>query len=271
MSDFTGAIAVVTGGSRGIGRSVATELGRRRATVVVNYRNDKHQADETVRQIKAAGGDGVAVRADVEQPEDVDALFEQVATEYGRLDLFVSNAAASSFKNILDLRQHDLDRSFATNVRAFVLGAQRAVRLMDRGGRIVAVSSYGSLRAFPAYANLGSGKTAIEAWVRYMAVEFAGYGVNVNTVSGGFIDTESLTYFYGVPGMPPLSGVVPKIPKARVGTAAEMAGAVLFLLGPESEYVTGQTLVVDGGLSVVGPPFHEDTTPPLTLPSRPTS
>ena len=152
------------------------------------------------------------------------------------------------------------------NVRAFVLGAQRAVKLMRNGGRIAALSSYGSVRAYPTYANLGSNKAAVEAWVRYMAVEFAPYGINVNAVNGGLIDTESCAYFYeNVPGMAPIDSVLAKVPKGRMGSAQEVADAIAFLLAPESEYITGQTICVDGGLSVIAPPFYADTSPPLTL------
>jgi enoyl-[acyl-carrier protein] reductase III len=264
-----GKIALITGSSRGIGRELALSLGRAGATVVVNYKKNKDLAAEVVARVRELGGEAKAVGADVEQPADIDALFEAVATEYGRLDYFVCNAAASSFKNILDLKPHHLDRSYAMNVRPFVLGAQHAVKLMDNGGRIVVLSSYGSIRAYPAYANLGSAKAAIEAWVRYMAVEFGRYGINVNAVNGGIIDTDSSAYFYNVPGMAPLDDVVARIPRGRMGTAREVSDTALFLLSPASEYITGQSIVVDGGLSVLAPPFHNDLTPPLALPERP--
>ena len=153
------------------------------------------------------------------------------------------------------------------NVRAFVLGAQQAVPLMGDGGRIVVLSSYGSIRAYPTYAALGAAKAALEAYVRYMAVEFGPRGINVNAVNGGIIESDSSEYFYGVDGMPPLDTVLPKIPKRRMGTVQEVADCIAFLLHPASEYVTGQTLVVDGGLSIVAPPFHDDATGPLVLPS----
>jgi NAD(P)-dependent dehydrogenase (short-subunit alcohol dehydrogenase family) len=258
-------VAVITGSSRGIGRALALQLAGDGASVVVNYKRNADLAEQTVRDVEAAGGSAFAVKADMEQPEEIEALFDAVEHEHGRLDWFVGNAAASAFKPILELKPHHLDRSYAMNVRAFVLGAQRAVRLMDRGGRIVALSSYGSMRAYPTYATLGSAKAALEAWVRYMAIEFAHLGVNVNAVNGGIIESASSEFFYGVPGMPPLATVLPKIPKRRMGTVEEVAAAVAFLLGPDSEYITGQTLVVDGGLSVVAPPFYADAAPPLAL------
>lgn len=263
---FDDRIALITGSSRGIGRALALSLAREGATIVVNYVRKGELAEATVRDIEVLKSRAIAVQADMEQVDEIDRLFERVTAEFGRLDYFVSNAAASSFKKIVDLKAHNLDRSFDLNVRAFVLGAQRAVKLMRNGGRIVVLSSYGSIRAYPTYANLGSNKAAVEAYVRYMAVEFAPYGINVNAVNGGLIDTESCAYFYErVPGMAPIESVLSKVPKGRMGTAQEVADTIAFLLAPESEYITGQTIAVDGGLSVIAPPFYSDTTPPLSL------
>jgi enoyl-[acyl-carrier protein] reductase III len=263
---FEKKVSLITGSSRGIGRALALTLAREGAAVVVNYVRNADLAAETVREIEALGTRAIAVQADMENADEIGVLFDRVAAEFGRLDHFVSNAAASSFKKIADLKAHNLDRSFNLNVRAFVLGAQRAVKLMKDGGRIAVLSSYGSIRAYPTYANLGSNKAAVEAWVRYMAVEFAPLGINVNAVNGGLIDTESCAYFYErVPGMAPMESVLSKIPKGRMGTAAEVAETIAFLLAPESEYITGQTIAVDGGLSVIAPPFYSETSPPLSL------
>jgi len=263
-------VSLITGASRGIGRALALTLARQGGTVIVNYKKNADLAEKTVVDIEEAGGRGFAVQADVETAEGVAALFDEVARRCGRLDHFVSNAAASAFKNILDLGPHHLDRSYGMNLRSFVLGAQQAVRLMDNGGRIVALSSYGSIRAYPTYATLGAMKAAIEAWVRYMAVEFAPYGINVNAVNGGLIDSDSLAYFYEVKGMPDMQSVLDRIPAGRPGTVQEVADTITFLLGEGAGYITGQTLVVDGGLSVVAPPFFADAGDELRLPPRPT-
>lgn len=256
-------IALITGGTRGIGKALAIKLAHAGATVILNYKRNEEAALGTLGEIASAVGSAEAIQADLEDPAQVERLFDEIADRHGRLDYFISNAAASAFKPILELNVRHLDRTFALNVRAFVLGAIRAVRLMSAGGRIVALSSYGSARAYPTYANLGSAKAATEAWVRYMAVEFADHGINVNAVSGGIIETESSAYFYRVPGMPSLENVLAKVPSARQGTAQEIASVVAFLLGPESAYITGQTIVVDGGLSIVAPPFRSDATPPI--------
>lgn len=263
---FDGKVSVITGSSRGIGRTLALTLARQGASIVVNYVRTADLAEQTVREIESLGSRAIAIQANMESVEEIDLLFDRVTAEFGRLDHFVCNAAASSFKKILDLKPHNLDRSYALNVRAFVLGAQRAVKLMRQGGRIAVLSSYGSIRAYPTYANLGSNKAAIEAFVRYMAVEFAPYGINVNAVNGGLIDTESCAYFYErVPGMAPMESVLAKIPKGRMGTPQEVADAIAFLLAPESEYITGQVIAVDGGLNVIAPPFYSETSPPLSI------
>jgi enoyl-[acyl-carrier protein] reductase III len=262
-------VALITGSSRGIGRTLALSLAAQGGSVVVNYKVNEELAKEVVAGVEGRGGRAIAVQADMESPEDIDRLFDAAGQEFGRLDYFVDNAAASSFKLIKDLKLHHLDRSYAMNIRSFVLGAQRAVDLMTDGGRIVTLSSYGSIRAYPTYANLGAAKAALEAYVRYMAVEFAPLGINVNAVNGGIIESDSSAYFYGVDGMPDLhEKVLPKIPKQRMGTVKEVSGTVEFLLEPRSEYITGQSLVVDGGLTIVAPPFFDDAGEALRLPGQ---
>ena len=255
---FEGKIALITGGSRGIGRALALTLAARGAIPIVGYRRNEDAANDTVAEIERLGSTGVAIRADLERLEEIEAMFDQVQERFGRVDFFVSNASASNFRPMMELKPHHLERTFNTNVRAFVVGTQRAAKLMDRGGRIVVLSSYGSLRVFPTYANLGATKAALEMWARYMAAELAPQAINVNAVTPGIIESDSSSYFYDTGLVAPLETVVPKIPKRRLGTVQEAADTVLFLLSPASEYITGTTLVVDGGLVAVSPPFQSE-------------
>jgi enoyl-[acyl-carrier protein] reductase III len=237
-----------------VGARLAGLLASDGFAVTLTYRRSEQGAIRVVDEIERAGGSARAVRLDLESEADIGALFAD-GTGY---DVLVANAAASAFKPIEDLSARNLERSWATNVRSFVLLAQRAFERMPPGGRIVAVTSYGAQRAFPDYAALGADKAALEAWVRHMAAEFAHRGVTVNAVSGGLIDTDSLEHFYARPGMPPLDAMTARIPLGRVGDADDLAYAVRFLLSPHAGYITGQTMVVDGGLTTVAPPYWSE-------------
>ena len=247
----------MTGGSRGIGRRIAETLAADGVDVVLTFRREADAAQAVVDGILAAGGSARAHRLELESEEDIDRLFDEEFPAGSALDVLVASAASSAFKPAAELTSRHLERSWATNVRSFVLLAQRAAERMreSSGGRIVAVTSYGSHRAFPLYGAIGSDKAAVESWVRHLAAEFGADGITVNAVNGGLIDTDSLHYFYGHAGVPDLDVMTSRIPLGRVGSVDDVAAAVRFLASPSAGYITGHTLVVDGGLTVVAPPF----------------
>lgn len=255
---FQGKVGLITGSSRGIGRALALQLAGEGATVVIHYKQNADAAAATVSACQAAGGHAWAMAADLEDVGALEALFDEVGARHGHLDYFVSNAAATAFKPALAFKPHHLERTFNMNVRAFVLGVQRAAALMANGGRVLAISSYGSIRAFPTYANLGASKAALEAWVRFFAEELGPRGVTVNALNAGVVETDSAEFFYGQPGMAPMERVLARVPLGRAASATEVARPAAFLLSDDASYITGTVLMVDGGLTVVAPPFRND-------------
>lgn len=245
-------VTVITGSSRGIGRALALQLAPGGGAIVVNCKSGVEAAEATAEEIRALGAEALVVQADVERPEDIERLFATVAERYGRLDAFVSNAAAGPLRPVTELRLHHLDRSHATNSRAFFLAALAASELMTDGGRIVAMSSIGADFALPSYGAMGVQKAATEAWVRSLACELAHRGITVNAVSGGIIDTGTMQAFARDTGMD-LPATLRNVPVGRMGGPDEMAALAAFLLTPQAAYITGQTLVVDGGLSAAHP------------------
>ncbi|WP_240977277.1 SDR family oxidoreductase [Planctomonas sp. JC2975] len=246
--------ALITGGSRGVGACLAALLAADGVDVTLTFRRSQEAADDVVAGIRAAGGSARAVRLELESAADIEALFAEGAT----FDCLVANAAASAFKPIERLSTSNLERSWETNVRSFVLLAQHAVSRMPRGGRVVAVTSYGASRAFPAYGAIGADKAALESWVRHMAAEFGERGITVNAVNGGLFDTDSFRHYYADDSLPDPETMAARVPLGRIGTPDDLAHAVRFLLSPEAGYITGQTLVVDGGLTIVAPPYWSE-------------
>jgi enoyl-[acyl-carrier protein] reductase III len=257
---FEGTTALVTGGSRGIGRATALRLAAAGRFIVLTYRRGASDAAAVVDEIRRAGGTARAEHVELEDVDGIAALLDGIRRNDPPLSTLVANAAASAFKPIDALSVANLERSWATNTRSFVLLAQHAARAMrpQRRGRIVALTSYGSHRTFPRYGAIGADKAAIESWVRHMAAEWGAAGITVNAVNGGVFDTDSSRTYYRTPGVAGAEHVATRVPLRRLGNPDEAAAAVAFLASADASYITGHVLVVDGGLTVVAPPFPAD-------------
>ncbi len=256
MSDpdsFAGKKVLITGGTRGIGLAAARRLAASGAHVVLNYRRDEDTANAAVDDITAGGGSARALCADIADPAALVTMFESIREAEGRLDAVVANAAATAFKPLLETKRHHLEKTFGITVGGFVELVKGAVSLMPDGGSIVAVSGFDAIRVLENHGSLGAAKAAMETLVRYLAVELAPRSVRVNSVSPGFIDTDSARYYAGEE----FDTVVrPRweaaTPMGRLGSADEIAAVIAFLASTDASFVTGQTLVVDGGLTLPG-------------------
>ena len=216
---------------------------------MVNFFLNREAAEKTAAEIRSHGVRTHLVQADMKDPRQIQALFDTVQGEFGGLDILVSNAAYGVFRPVQDLTAKHWDWMMNTHPRAFLLCAQAAAELMQgRHGRIVSVSSVGSVRTIPQYAGMGASKGALEALTRYLAVEFASREIAVNCVSGGAVATETWQQLPDVDSL--IEGIRRKTPAGRIATPEDIAEAVLFLVSPQAEMIRGQILIVDGGFSL---------------------
>ncbi|MFZ5766043.1 MAG: enoyl-[acyl-carrier-protein] reductase FabL [Thermodesulfobacteriota bacterium] len=243
-----GKVALVTGSSRGIGRAIAMRFAQSGIHLVVNYVRHKRDAEETAQEIEAAGVKCLVVKANVAQDDDVLAMFEQVKKEFGRLDILVSNAASGVLKPVMELSTRHWNWAMDINARALLVLAQQAVPLMGKGGRILAVSSLGAVRAVENYTAVGASKAALESLVRHLAVELGPRDITVNTISAGAVDTEALKKFPNRDQI--LATALERTPLGRLTTPEDVADLALFLCSDYARMIHGQTLVVDGGYAV---------------------
>ncbi|MGQ0615140.1 MAG: enoyl-[acyl-carrier-protein] reductase FabL [Planctomycetaceae bacterium] len=248
--DLAGKHALVTGGSRGIGRAICLRLAERGCRICFNYLRNREAAAEAVRQISAVGPEPLEIRANVADDEHVSGMFETIRKEFGKLDILVSNAALGVLKPVTQLREKDWRWTMDINARALIGLARGTIELMgERGGSIVAVSSLGATHAIPFYGAVGASKAALEALVRHLSIENAAKGIRVNVVSGGAVDTDALKFFPNREEI--LRDSLARTPAGRLVTPDDMADAVLFLVSDLARMIHGQTLIVDGGCSIV--------------------
>jgi 3-oxoacyl-[acyl-carrier protein] reductase len=243
-----GNVALVTGGSRGIGRAVCLELARQGAAVAVNYAGNSAAAEETVQLCRALGVGAEAFRADVADPAACDALTAAVKERFGRLDILVNNAGIARDGLLMTAKEEDFSQTLDTNLKGayFCTKAAAKVMLRQKYGRIVCLSSVVGLRGNPGQTAYAASKAGVIGLVKAAAKELAGRDITVNAVAPGFIETD-MTAVLPEKAKAAMLGT---IPKGRPGSPEEVARAVAFFAGPECAYITGQVLCVDGGMAV---------------------
>lgn len=251
---FANKVALVTGSSRGIGRAIALRLARDGADVVVHYRRQAEAAADTAAEIAGLGRRALVVAGDFGDAAAVRQIFARLRDTFGGLDMFVANAAATAFKPLLDMQPHHLEKTFAITVQNFLVAVQEAVPLMHgRSGKIVTVSGIDARRYIPLHGALAAAKGALETLTAYLACELAPQGISVNGVNPGFVETDSAHVFGDTVYRLLQQNIATYTPMQRLGTPEDIANVVAFLCSAEAAWVCGQTLMVDGGLSLTSP------------------
>ncbi|MCU1242210.1 MAG: Short-chain dehydrogenase [Candidatus Acidoferrum typicum] len=254
---FQGKKALITGGSRGIGRGIALKLAAGGAQVAIHYYQNKEAAQATLEKVRALGSTGFLVQADVCRTQEVLRLFQQVRSEFGSLDIFVSNArpeASTFYQAPLEITLDKWDAAMDSQAKAFLVAVREAAPMMSNGGRIIAISFApgGRFGSWQPWVAMGAAKAALEVLVRYFAVALARRGITVNTISPGWVEDS---VFNSLPeafqtglrewqerGWTPMG---------RLGTPADIANAVALICSEEASWITGQLIDVDGGASLV--------------------
>ena len=249
MIDLTNKVALVTGGSRGIGRAISLQLGALGAKVAVNYHNNATAAEEVVAAIKAAGkGDALAVQGDVSKAEDANKVVKATADAFGRLDILVNNAGTTRDNLLLRMKEEDWDFILTTNLKSVFNVSKAALRPMMRQnyGRIINISSVAGVAGNPGQTNYAASKAGMIGFTLSMAKEYGSKHITVNAVAPGFVPTDLTS------NLPAdiREQMIKLTPLGRFGTAEEIAQVVAFLASDAASYITGQVLRVDGGLAI---------------------
>ncbi len=246
--DLTGKVALVTGGTRGLGRSIALELAAAGARVHAGYFQNEAAGEAFRGELAEHKMDGGTIKANLMTSSGVQAYFDHMCQKAGKLDCLIYNSATGVHKPLTELSQRHLAIVWQVNVGAFLDLALKVLPIMPPGGRIIALSSLGSQRAVDYYGAVGSSKAALEALCRQMAVEWAKNGINVNVVAPGLLKTDTLASLPDAERR--VQHEVSASPLGRLVSLEEVASVVRFLCSPASAGIVGQTITVDGGKSI---------------------
>ncbi len=246
-----GKVALITGSGQGIGRAIALRLARDGADIVVNYFRHRSTAEETAELVRTLGRKAIVVKAHVGDAGQLQQLFQAAKDEFGYLDIFVANAASGIPQPISHVEIKGWDWAMNINARSLFLGAQHALKLMEgrTGGRILAITSLGSTHVLPNYGVIGVSKAAIDAIVRYYAVELAGRGIAVNAICPGVVDTQALSFFPEHDRI--LEETIRHTPAGRMTTPDDVAGLASYLCSEAAAMIVGQVITIDGGASLL--------------------
>ncbi|MEK7431627.1 MAG: SDR family oxidoreductase [Cyanobacteriota bacterium] len=240
--------ALITGSSRGIGKETALKLADLGCNVIINYVKNKVLAEEVVEQIKQKGVNSYAIKCDIGDSEQIKSMFSEIKEKSKTLDILINNAAFGALGNSMKIGRMTWNMTMNVNTTGLLLCTQNSVKIMNEGGKIVNISSLGSSFCLPDYIAIGTAKSAIETMTKYLACELAEKKINVNAVSAGFVDTEALDFFKNIDEMK--KQVIEKTPSKRIATPEDIANIIVFLCQKESEWITGQTIIADGGFSL---------------------
>jgi 3-oxoacyl-[acyl-carrier protein] reductase len=244
---LTGKVAIVTGASKGIGAAIATHLAAAGASIVVNYSSSKEGADRVVAAITSKGGKAVAVQANVAQKADIDRLFAETKTVFGRLDILVNNAGIFDFAPLEGVTEEHFHRQFNLNVLGLLLTSQKAAASFDAdGGSIINISSGAGINPPPGASVYSATKAAVDAVTKSLAKELGARKIRVNSLSPGMVETEGV-HTAGFLGTDFHKGIVAQTPLGRIGQPGDIGPVAVFLASADSGWITGQTLLVSGG------------------------
>jgi len=246
METLKSKVAIVTGGSRGIGRAIAERVALEGASVVVNYATRADAAQEVVEAIESFGGEASAIQADMSQIADVQRLFEETQARFGRLDILVNNAGTAIFAPLGEITEADFDKLFALNVKGVLFALQEAAGRMADGGRIINISSGITISGVAGGAVYAGTKGALEQFTQVAAKELGPRGITVNTVSPGMVETDLM--FAVIPAERQI-GAAKASPLGRLGQPQDIADVVAFLCSEESRWLTGLNIRANGGVS----------------------